>query len=214
MTKNLPYRRCAGVALVNRAGEVFIGRRASAARRRPWSPATNGRCRRAASTRAKTPFAGRAARTLRGDQRPLASLIAEAPEWLSYDLPADAGNRWRGRYRGQTQKWFLFRFDGRGGGDRHPAPGRRRAQARIRRLALGALRAPARARRAVQARRSTRRSSRCSRRWRSRPKASPRSANPLLFAKRFQVFRRRRKRSGASCRSISDRASARRSSLT
>jgi putative (di)nucleoside polyphosphate hydrolase len=41
-----------------------------------------------------------------------ASLIAEAPDWLSYDLPAEAGNRWRNRYRGQTQKWFLLRFEG------------------------------------------------------------------------------------------------------
>ena len=41
-----------------------------------------------------------------------ASLIAEAPDWLSYDLPEESGNRWRGRYRGQTQKWFLLRFEG------------------------------------------------------------------------------------------------------
>jgi putative (di)nucleoside polyphosphate hydrolase len=40
------------------------------------------------------------------------SLIAEAPQWLSYDLPDNARGRWRGRYRGQTQKWFLLRFEG------------------------------------------------------------------------------------------------------
>ena len=40
------------------------------------------------------------------------SLIAEAPDWLTYDLPVEAGNRWQGRYRGQTQKWFLLRFEG------------------------------------------------------------------------------------------------------
>ena len=39
-------------------------------------------------------------------------LIAELPEWLKYDLPEDARGRWSGRYRGQTQKWFLFRFVG------------------------------------------------------------------------------------------------------
>jgi putative (di)nucleoside polyphosphate hydrolase len=41
-----------------------------------------------------------------------AKLIAEGPQWLAYDLPDDARNRFAGRYRGQTQKWFLFRFDG------------------------------------------------------------------------------------------------------
>ena len=39
-------------------------------------------------------------------------LVAEAPDWLSYDLPETALGRWRGRYRGQTQRWFLLRFTG------------------------------------------------------------------------------------------------------
>ena len=41
------------------------------------------------------------------------SLLAEAPGWLTYDLPPDvAMEAWKGRYRGQTQKWFAFRFNG------------------------------------------------------------------------------------------------------
>lgn len=56
------------------------------------------------------------------------SLLAEAPEWYAYDLPSMvAGRAWKGRYRGQTQKWFAFRFEGdeaeidiaRPGGGRH-----------------------------------------------------------------------------------------------
>lgn len=44
------------------------------------------------------------------------SLLAEAPQWLSYDLPSEAlDGRWKGRYRGQTQKWFAFRFKGADG---------------------------------------------------------------------------------------------------
>jgi putative (di)nucleoside polyphosphate hydrolase len=40
-------------------------------------------------------------------------LIEEAPNWVRYDLPADRiGITWKGRYRGQTQKWFAFRFHG------------------------------------------------------------------------------------------------------
>jgi putative (di)nucleoside polyphosphate hydrolase len=42
-----------------------------------------------------------------------ASLLAEAPEWLNYDLPADLiGTALKGKYRGQTQRWFAFRFEG------------------------------------------------------------------------------------------------------
>jgi len=41
------------------------------------------------------------------------SLIAEAPHWLTYDLPPDVAKAaWKGKYRGQTQKWFAFRFEG------------------------------------------------------------------------------------------------------
>ena len=39
------------------------------------------------------------------------SLLAEAPDWINYDLPRDlVGIAWKGKYRGQTQKWFAFRF--------------------------------------------------------------------------------------------------------
>jgi putative (di)nucleoside polyphosphate hydrolase len=42
-----------------------------------------------------------------------AELMAEADDWLDYDLPADlVGMLWGGQYRGQTQKWFVMRFTG------------------------------------------------------------------------------------------------------
>lgn len=41
------------------------------------------------------------------------SLLAEAPQWINYDLPAHLiGIALKGKYRGQTQKWFAFRFEG------------------------------------------------------------------------------------------------------
>ncbi len=42
-----------------------------------------------------------------------AEIIGEHPEWLSYDLPPDLiGKAFKGRYRGQRQKWFALRFLG------------------------------------------------------------------------------------------------------
>jgi putative (di)nucleoside polyphosphate hydrolase len=42
-----------------------------------------------------------------------AEAIAETPGWLTYDLPAHLiGIAWKGRYRGQKQKWFACRFAG------------------------------------------------------------------------------------------------------
>lgn len=35
------------------------------------------------------------------------------PDWLPYDLPHDIVPKiWKGRYRGQKQRWFLLRFNG------------------------------------------------------------------------------------------------------
>ena len=43
-----------------------------------------------------------------------AEILAEHPDWLQYDLPPDLiGKAFRGRYRGQRQKWFALRFLGK-----------------------------------------------------------------------------------------------------
>ncbi len=78
-------------------------------------------------------------------------LIAEFPEWLNYDLPEEARGRWAGRYRGQSQKWFLFRFVGQDTeiDVRFPADGKHGAEFDAWRL--GAFRTAARPGRAVQA---------------------------------------------------------------
>lgn len=42
-----------------------------------------------------------------------AEILAEHPEWLTYDLPPELlGRALGGRYRGQRQKWFALRFLG------------------------------------------------------------------------------------------------------
>ncbi|XP_062185232.1 nudix hydrolase 26, chloroplastic-like isoform X2 [Phragmites australis] len=46
-----------------------------------------------------------------------AELVAEAPNWLTYDFPPDVRKklnaRWGTDWKGQAQKWFLFRFTGK-----------------------------------------------------------------------------------------------------
>ncbi|RCV14803.1 hypothetical protein SETIT_3G007700v2 [Setaria italica] len=45
-----------------------------------------------------------------------AEIVAEAPNWLTYDFPPDVraklNARWGTNWKGQAQKWFLFRFTG------------------------------------------------------------------------------------------------------
>jgi putative (di)nucleoside polyphosphate hydrolase len=40
-------------------------------------------------------------------------VVAETPEWVTYDLPAELVPRvWKGRFRGQRQRWYLMRLTG------------------------------------------------------------------------------------------------------
>jgi putative (di)nucleoside polyphosphate hydrolase len=42
--------------------------------------------------------------------------LASSSKWLSYDLPEDLiPTLWNGKFRGQKQKWFLFKFLGKDG---------------------------------------------------------------------------------------------------
>jgi putative (di)nucleoside polyphosphate hydrolase len=42
--------------------------------------------------------------------------LASSSRWLSYDLPEDLiPTLWNGKFRGQKQKWFLFKFLGKDG---------------------------------------------------------------------------------------------------
>ena len=39
--------------------------------------------------------------------------LGEVADWLIYDIPRTvAGRAWKGRYRGQRQKWYAVRFTG------------------------------------------------------------------------------------------------------
>ena len=43
----------------------------------------------------------------------LVTVEAETPGWILYDLPPELiGKLWKGKWRGQKQKWFLLRFHG------------------------------------------------------------------------------------------------------
>ena len=87
-------------------------------------------------------------------------LLAEAPDWYSYDLPSIvAGRAWRGRYRGQTQRWFAFRFEGEEAEINILQPGGGRHKPEFDEWRWEANGAPAGTDHSLQARRSTRMSS-------------------------------------------------------
>jgi putative (di)nucleoside polyphosphate hydrolase len=109
--EDLPYRPCVGLMVLNGAGRVFVGRRiegpeyvdATHAWQMPQGGVDPG----------EDPWPA-ALRELR-EETNIRSVekLGEIEEWLSYDIPRDiVGQAWKGKYRGQTQKWYALRFTG------------------------------------------------------------------------------------------------------
>ncbi|HET6224248.1 MAG TPA: RNA pyrophosphohydrolase [Dongiaceae bacterium] len=102
----LPYRRGVGIMLLNALGEALVAQRLdmpSAAWQMPQGGIDKGETPVEAAWREMHEEIGTAK----------AKLLAESRGWHHYDLPADLIPRlWGGRFRGQEQKWFAFRFTG------------------------------------------------------------------------------------------------------
>lgn len=104
--EHLPYRPCAGLMVMNRDGKIFVARRIDTdldAWQMPQGGIDEGEDPRAAALREMKEEIG----------TDHAEIIAETHDWLTYDLPDPLiGKVWKGKYRGQKQKWFLLRFLG------------------------------------------------------------------------------------------------------
>jgi putative (di)nucleoside polyphosphate hydrolase len=108
---SLPYRPCAGMTVLNRAGLAFIGRRLGGPEHTDethvWQMPQGG------IDPGEDPWPA-ALRELR-EETSITSVqrLGEVPEWLNYDIPREiVGEAWNGKFRGQTQKWYALRFTG------------------------------------------------------------------------------------------------------
>ena len=107
----LPYRPCVGLMLINRDGLVWAGRRHDGHGK--VDPGYAWQMPQGGIDPGEDPL--EAARRELFEETSVASvtLLAEAPDWYAYDYPPEViATARRGKYRGQAQKWYAFRFDG------------------------------------------------------------------------------------------------------
>lgn len=104
----LPYRPNVGITLINGAGQVFAAQRIDnpgPAWQMPQGGIDHGEDPRQAALRELEEETGISSN--------LVSVLQESDQWLTYDLPHDLVPKiWKGRWRGQKQRWFLMRFLG------------------------------------------------------------------------------------------------------
>ncbi len=110
LREEMPYRPCVGVVAFNAAGKVWAGRRIQNSETPSefrWQFPQGG------IDKGEDPLPAAKRELFEETGMKTVTLLAEASDWFNYDLPDDLlGVGLKGKYRGQTQKWFAFRFEG------------------------------------------------------------------------------------------------------
>ena len=102
----MPLRLGVGIVLLNDNNEVFVGKRIDNPKDF-WQMPQGG-------VDKNENFLSAAKRELEEETSiKNVKLIKEIEGWLTYDLPENLlGKIWKGKYRGQKQKWFIMKFLG------------------------------------------------------------------------------------------------------
>ncbi|QPC85908.1 RNA pyrophosphohydrolase [Mesorhizobium sp. NBSH29] len=111
--ETLPYRPCVGIMVLNNRGLVWAGHRIVVERDeldgadKLWQMPQGG------IDKGEDPFPAALRELYEETGMRSVTVLAETPAWITYDLPPHlVGIALKGKYRGQKQKWFAFRFEG------------------------------------------------------------------------------------------------------
>ena len=102
------YRPNVGMMIINQKKEIFVGKRID-------HPSNFWQMPQGGIDAQEIPFIA-ALREMDeevGIKKNKVDLLTESKDWYYYSIPSDlAKTLWKGKYKGQRQKWFLYKFKG------------------------------------------------------------------------------------------------------
>ena len=106
MLRNLPMRQGVGIIVLNNDNKVFVGKRKD-------NPIDKWQMPQGGIDVNETPLNAMRRELKEETSIKKIVILKEIESWLEYELPPNLlGKIWKGKYRGQKQKWFIVRFTG------------------------------------------------------------------------------------------------------
>ena len=99
-------RNGVGVIVLNNENKVFVGKRKD-------NPVDRWQMPQGGINKNETPFNAMKRELEEETSITKIKILKEIESWLEYELPPNLlGKIWKGKYRGQKQKWFIVKFIG------------------------------------------------------------------------------------------------------
>ncbi len=110
---DLPYRPCVGIMVLNAESKVWMGHRPVIKNDEFKPDDKRWQMPQGGIDKGEDPFDAAKRELWEETGITTATLLGRTEDWLTYDLPADLiGTALKGKWRGQKQLWFAFRFTG------------------------------------------------------------------------------------------------------
>ena len=107
MVSELPMRRGVGIIVLNKNNNVFVGKRKD-------NPIDKWQMPQGGIDNNESPFSAMKRELKEETSITKIKFLKEIENWLEYELPPNLlGKIWKGKYRGQQQKWFIVKFEGK-----------------------------------------------------------------------------------------------------
>ena len=103
-----PYRKCVGMMILNNNNEILVGKRID-------HPSGFWQMPQGGIDEYENPEEAVWREMMEEIGTNSVTLIKTSNQWLNYDIPNDTLKTlpWGHKYKGQTQKWFAFKFTGK-----------------------------------------------------------------------------------------------------